>query len=136
MLKHMGYLHEFKEFLLKQNALALAIGVVIGGAIGKVVTGVVNDIFMPIVGSLLPLGEDWKKWESALNAKNSLKVGDLLGSIVDFVIIAAVVFLVTKTIIKEKPKPVTTRACPECEEVIPLTAKRCRACTAVVVPAV
>lgn len=122
---------EFKEFLLKQNALALAVGVVIGAAIGKVVSGVVDDVIMPIVGVILP-GGDWRNAQIALSGNNAIKYGDLFGRLVDFAIVALVVFLIVKALL-EKPAPapaVTTRACPYCLENIPLAATRCRACTA------
>ena len=92
-------LKEFKEFLLKTNALALAVGVIIGGAVGKVV-------------------------------ENAMTVGTFIGTVIDFIIIAAVVFLITKALLKpapEAPAP-PTKTCPECLEAIPLAAKRCRAC--------
>ena len=110
-------IEEFRTFLLKQNALALAIGVVIGAAIGKVVSGLVEDVIMPVVGLVLPAG-DWRSAQAGV-----IKYGDLIGRIVDFVIIAAVVFAVTKVLIREE-----TRICPECLETVPIGARRCRAC--------
>ncbi len=122
---------EFREFLLKQNVVALAIGVVIGGALGKVVTGLVDDVIMPIVGVILPGGE-WRSAQIALAGTNAIKYGDLIGRIVDFVIVAAVVFAVTKALLernKAPPAPApATKACPECLETIPASARRCRAC--------
>ena len=125
------HLSGFREFLLKQNALALAIGVVIGGAIGKVVSGIVDDVVMPIVGVILP-GGDWRAAQIALSGDNAIKYGDLLGRIVDFVIVAAVVFLVTKSLLERNKAPPAaapaTKPCPECLEVIPAAARKCRAC--------
>jgi large conductance mechanosensitive channel len=125
-----GMAAEFREFLLKQNVVALAIGVVIGGALGKVVSGIVDDVIMPIVGVILP-GGDWRQATIALSGDNAIKYGDLLGRIVDFVIVAAVVFFITKALLekaKEPPAAPTTKACPECLETIPVAARRCRAC--------
>lgn len=125
---------EFREFLLKQNALALAIGVIIGAAIGKVVTGIVDDVVMPIVGVLIPGGE-WRTLQLVLthnpdgSVANALKYGDLLGRTVDFVIVAWVVFLVVKLALRKKAEPSTTRPCPRCLEIVPIVATRCRACT-------
>jgi large conductance mechanosensitive channel len=122
---------EFKDFLLKQNALALAIGVVIGAAVGKVVSGIVDDIFMPIIGVILPGGE-WRQAELVLSGKNAIKYGDLVGKLVDFTIVALVVFFVTKALLSsgEKPAPApATKTCPECLETVPAAATRCRACT-------
>jgi large conductance mechanosensitive channel len=126
-----SHLAGFREFLLKQNALALAIGVVLGGAIGKVVSGVVDDVIMPIVGVLLPGGE-WRNAQLALSGENAIKYGDLLGRIVDFVIVALVVYFATKAILeRDKPAPApaaVTKTCPECLEAIPIGARKCRAC--------
>ena len=128
----MSLAKDFREFLLKQNALALAVGVVIGAAIGKVVSAIVDDIIMPLVGLLLPGGE-WRNWELPLThdasgkVTNAIKYGDLLGRLVDFAIIAIVVFLVTKALIIAEPAP--TKICPRCAETIPLPANRCKFCT-------
>ncbi|MFL5311157.1 MAG: MscL family protein [Myxococcales bacterium] len=118
----------FQEFLLKQNALALAVGVVIGAAVGRVVSGIVDDVIMPIVGIALPAGE-WRNAAIALPRGNAVKYGDLLGRFLDFIIVALVVYLVTKAIL-EKPvaPPPDTKTCPQCLEVVPAAARRCRAC--------
>ena len=118
---------EFQGFLLKQNALALAVGVVIGAAIGKVVTGIVDDLLMPVLGLVMP-GGDWRSAQLTLSGNNAIKYGDFIGRVIDFVIVALVVFLVVKALIKEEAKP-ETKACPACLEVVPLGATRCRACT-------
>ena len=122
---------EFREFLLKQNAFALAIGVVIGAAIGKVVSGIVEDVVMPIVGLVLPGGE-WRNAQIVLSGQNAIKYGDLAGRIVDFFVVAVVVFLLIKAFL-EKPAAPTTKSCPECLEAIPIAARKCRACGSVVV---
>jgi large conductance mechanosensitive channel len=126
-----GWGAEFKAFLLKHQVLGLAIGVVIGGAIGRVVTGVVDDVIMPIVGVVLP-GGDWRSAQLVLSGTNAIKYGDLIGRIVDFVVIAAVVFLTVKAFIERTAAPpapaVPTKACPQCLETIPAAARRCRAC--------
>ena len=124
-----GMVGEFKSFLVKHNVLALAVGVVIGAAVGKVVSGIVDDIIMPIVGVLMPGGE-WRSAEIVLSGKNALKYGDLIGRVIDFTIVAAVVFFILKAFIKEqKPAPApATKTCPQCLETIPEAAKKCRAC--------
>jgi len=122
-------LREFKEFLLKQNALALAVGVIIGAAVGKVVSGIVDDVLMPVVGVIMPGGE-WRSSQIVLSGANAIKYGDLFGRVVDFVIVATVVFLIVKLILREKPAtPAPTKTCPQCLETVPLAAVRCRACT-------
>jgi len=119
----------FQEFLLKQNALALAVGVVIGAAVGRVVSGVVDDVIMPIVGIVLPGGE-WRNAAIALPRGNAIKYGDLLGRFLDFIIVALVVYLVTKAILEKPVAPAPdTKTCPQCLEVVPSAARRCRACT-------
>jgi large conductance mechanosensitive channel len=129
-IPNIGVFTEFKAFLIKQNALALAVGVVIGSAVGKVVSGIVDDIFMPIVGVLLPGGE-WRSAQFVLSGANAIKYGDLIGRLIDFTIVSFVVFIVVKLLLKEPPPPppADTKSCPECMETIPQAAKRCRACT-------
>ena len=119
----------FQEFLLKQNALALAVGVVIGAAVGRVVSGIVDDVIMPIVGLARP-GWEWRNAAIALPRGNAIQYGDLLGRFLDFLIVEVVVYLVTKAIL-EKPAtpPPDTKTCPQCLEVVPAAARRCRACT-------
>lgn len=118
---------EFREFLLKQNALALAIGVIIGAAIGKVVSGIVEDIIMPIIGVIMPAG-DWRNAQIALAGGSAIKYGDFVGRVVDFVIISAVVFFLLRSFL-DKPAPAAaTKTCPQCLEVIPQGAHKCRAC--------
>ena len=119
----------FQEFLLKQNALALAVGVVIGAAVGRVVSGIVEDVIMPVVGLALPGGE-WRNAAIALPRGNAIKYGDLLGRLLDFIVVALVVYLVTKAVLeKPAPAPPDTKTCPQCLEVVPAAARRCRACT-------
>ena len=129
-------LKEFKEFLLKTNALALAVGVIIGAAVGKVVSSLVGDILMPVIGIALP-GGAWREQKFVLSANpdgtpaNAITYGAFLGNIVDFVIVAFVVFLITKALLKPAPAPPAppTKTCPACLETIPQAASRCRACT-------
>jgi large conductance mechanosensitive channel len=125
----MSLLAEFKAFALKGNAVDLAVGVVIGGAFGKIVTAIVNDLIMPVVAAVLP-GQEWRTLEVT---PLKLKLGDFLGSVIDFVIIAAVLFLIVKKLmgLVYQAAPPNTKACPECLENVPLAAKRCRACTSV-----
>lgn len=131
-------LKEFKEFLLKTNALALAVGVIIGGAVGKVVSSLVADVLMPLISLVIP-GGSWRDARIVLSShpdatgkvvENAITLGTFLGTLVDFVIIAAVVFLITKALLKPAPAPpaAPTKTCPECLETIPQAAKRCRAC--------
>lgn len=97
-------LAQFRAFLLQTNALALAIGVVIGGAVSKLVGALVSGLIMPLVGLVLPGGE-WREIKLALDAGgNALAVGEVLGAMVDFVIIAWVVFIISTKLLKS-PEP-------------------------------
>ena len=129
-------LRDFKDFLLKQNALALAIGVIIGASIGKVVSAIADDVINPVIGLLLPSG-DWRSAKIVLShatdaagkvTENAITYGDLIGRVVDFMIIAFVVYLITKSFLP-KPGAPTTKTCPECAETVPIAAKRCKFCT-------
>jgi large conductance mechanosensitive channel len=128
---------EFKEFLTKSNAMALAIGVIIGAATGKLVTGIVADLLMPFISLVLPAG-DWREKQIVLKSVvdaagketvTAIKYGALVGDTLDFLIIACVVFLVTKALLPKEP---AMKDCPECLEKIPLAAKKCKACGSVV----
>ena len=126
---------EFKKFLLQTNALALAVGVIIGGAVGKVVSTMVEALLMPVIGLLIP-GGAWRELEFVLSTRpdgspaNAIKYGQFIGSVVDFVIIAFVVFMITRALLKPAPAASAppTRECPMCTESIPAAAKKCRYC--------
>jgi large conductance mechanosensitive channel len=129
-------LRDFKDFLTKSNALALAVGVVIGAATGKVVSGIVDDLLMPVIGLVLPSG-DWREAKFVLrtvtDAKgkvtdSAISYGHLMGTLIDFVFIALVVYLVTKALIKPPPPGPPSRSCPECLEPIPVAARKCKSC--------
>jgi large conductance mechanosensitive channel len=117
----------FKEFLLKNNVLALAIAVIIGGAVGKVVTSLAQDIIMPAISPALPSGE-WRTAQITIG-NTAVKWGAFLGNVVDFLIIAFIVYLMTKALIKEPP-PAVTKTCPRCLETIVPAATKCKFCTA------
>jgi len=126
---------EFKKFLLQTNALALAVGVIIGAAVGKVVSSLVSDILMPVIGLLIP-GGAWRELKFVLTTKpdgsvgNAITYGAFVGNIVDFVIVAFVVFMITKSLLKPAAAPAAppTKACPDCLETVPKAARKCRAC--------
>jgi large conductance mechanosensitive channel len=132
-------LGEFIAFLRKTNALALAVAVIIGGAVGKVVTSVVNDLLMPIIGLWLG-GGDWRTWELALKtapdgkALSAIRFGGFLGSVVDFVIIAFFVFVITRALLAEPPPAPgpAMKACAACGESVLAKATRCKYCTSAV----
>ncbi|MEC0213314.1 large conductance mechanosensitive channel protein MscL [Paenibacillus ehimensis] len=148
-------LKEFKEFAIKGNMIDLAIGVIIGGAFGKVVTSIVNDLVMPPIGLLLGkvnftdlfISLDGKSYATLKDAKNvgaaTFNYGLFLSTLLDFLIVSFVIFIAVKQINrfrrKEEAKPdpkENIKECPECLSEIPKKASRCKYCTAVLeVPA-
>jgi large conductance mechanosensitive channel len=129
-------LAEFIQFLRKTNALALAVGVIIGAAVGKVVTSVVTDLLMPVIG-LAVGGGDWRNLQIVLKraadgkALSAIGVGAFLGAVVDFVIIAFFVFMITRSLLREAPAPPgpAMKTCGACGESVLAKATRCRYCT-------
>ena len=127
----------FRDFLTKNSVLALAVGFIMGAATGKVVSSLVADIFMPVISLLLPSG-DWRAAKVVLTTHvgpdgkevvNALNVGTFLGNVVDFVVIAFVIYLITKALIKEAPAA-PSKKCPRCTETIAVDATKCKHCTA------
>jgi large conductance mechanosensitive channel len=98
-MEKMGFVGEFKEFLKKYQVLGLAVAFIIGAAATKLVTALVNDVVMPIVAVLVPGGE----WRTAVLQLGPVKIllGDFVGALIDFGIIALVVFLIVKMIMRE-----------------------------------
>ena len=136
----MSMIKEFKEFAIKGNVIDMAVGVVIGGAFGKIVTSFLNDLVMPPLG-LITGGVDFTDKRLVLKAAEgaskavTLNYGAFLTNIVDFLIVAAAVFAAIKMINTLKraeptaPAAPTEKHCPECLHSIPLKAKRCGYCT-------
>jgi large conductance mechanosensitive channel len=145
----MGVVKEFKEFAVKGNVVDLAVGVIIGAAFGKIVTSLVQDLIMPPIGKLTGglnftsmfydmSGGNYPSLEAAKAAgAATINYGAFIQAVVDFVIVAFVIFLVIKQInkLKAPPPPADTRECPHCLTKIPKKAKRCAACTSEVSPA-
>ena len=139
-------LKEFKEFAMRGNVMDLAVGVIIGGAFGKIVSSLVEDMIMPPIGRLLGpvnfsdlfINLSGKSYETLKDAKAAsaatLNYGLFLNTVISFLIVAFCVFLLVKQInrfvAKPAPAPVpTTKDCPQCAMPIPLAAKRCGHCT-------
>ena len=120
---------DFKAFLLKQNVLALAIAVVIGAALGRVVTSVVDDFIMPIVGAVIPSGD----WRTAAIEVGSIRfgVGNFASALLNFLIVGFVAWRIAKAFIQEAPVVVApaTSPCQFCRMAVDATATRCPHCT-------
>jgi len=99
----MGFVKEFKEFAVKGNVMDMAVGVIIGGAFGKIVTSMVEDLLMPLVG-MLTGGVDFTSLSLTVGDAN-VKYGNLLQNVIDFVIVAFCIFLMVKGINKFKKAP-------------------------------
>jgi large conductance mechanosensitive channel len=125
---------EFQAFLVKTNALALAIGVIIGVALGTVVGSLVNDILMPPIGLLLG-GVDFRQLQIVLREATAtsdvvaMRYGVFINAVITFVIVALVVFLIARRFIPKDPPAAPTKSCPYCREEVALDATRCRFCT-------
>lgn len=132
----MSFIHEFKKFALRGNLLDLAIGVVIGAAFSKVVSSLVNDIIMPPLGVLLS-GVNFNELAITVQSAKAdapevlIKYGAFINSLVDFGIVAFVIFSVIKVMNKLLPHSVDlakNKECPECFMSIPVHAKTCGYC--------
>lgn len=142
---------EFKEFAVKGNVVDMAVGVVIGGAFGKIVTSLVNDLVMPLVGILTGgmdftnkfISLDGNKYLTLAEAQEvgaaTLNYGTFITTIIDFLIIAFSIFIVIKQLNKFKKKEEdieeeevkTTKSCPYCITDISIEATRCPNCTSI-----
>src|SRR2546423_186232 len=120
---------EFKAFLQKSTGMALAIAFILAAAIGKVVPPLATDLTIPTIGMAIPSG-DWRQIAVQAGSAKFL-VGDFAGAVLDFILIALVVFFIGKALLKPAPTP-ETKTCPACLEVIAKAATRCKHCTATV----
>ncbi len=138
-------LKEFRDFIARGNVVDLAVGVIIGGAFGKIVSSLVTDVIMPPIGLLLN-GVDFSNLFISLNGQAyatladaqkagapTLNYGNFINNTIDFLIVALVIFMIIRAINRlQKPAPAApaaNRECPYCFSVIPLKATRCPHCT-------
>ncbi len=124
---------EFKKFALQGNMMDLAVGVIIGGAFKGIVDSLVNDIFMPLI-SIITGGINFDKWKWVIGSgKNAATVtwGTFLSNVLNFIIMAFVIFLMIKAMnkLRKKDEEVTTKVCPHCKSEIDIEATKCPHCT-------
>ena len=140
-------LKEFEEFAMRGNVLDMAVGIIIGGAFGKIATSLVNDILMPPIGLLIAeidfsnlfINLSGHPYATLAEAKAAgavtINYGMFLNTVLDFIIVAFVMFLVVRQVNRMKrqqeglPAAPTTKECPYCLSSIPLKATRCPKCT-------
>ncbi len=137
----------FKEFAMRGNVLDMAVGVIIGAAFGKIVSSLVDDIFMPPLGRLLGhvnftdffISLNGIHYDNLADAKKAaaptLNYGQFVNNVINFLIVAFAVYLLVQQVNRwtKKPAPAaapTTKECPQCTMTIPITAKKCPYCTA------
>lgn len=140
----MSLAEDFKKFAMRGNVIDMAVGVIIGGAFGKIVTSVVNDIVMPPVGMLLGNvdfsnlfislnGKEYATLEAAKKAGAPvLAYGSFMNTVIDFLILAFIIFMMIRQINKLTPAPAPKpepRLCPYCKSEIADDATRCPHCT-------
>ena len=125
----------FREFLVKTNALALAVGVIIGVALGNVVNSLVNDLIMPPIGLALG-GIDFGQLKIVLKdavggdatTEVAIRWGSFINVVIAFIVISIVVYLISSRMMRE-PEPAPTKTCPFCKEPNAVDATRCKFCT-------
>ncbi|MCI0351492.1 MAG: large conductance mechanosensitive channel protein MscL [Acidobacteriales bacterium] len=154
----MGMMKEFKEFALRGNVVDMAVGIIIGAAFGKIVTSVIEDLIMPIIGKAIgnvdftnlyvPLSEAVSRAQTAAEASGGalalveakkvgavFAYGNFITILINFIILAFCIFMLIKAMntLKKKeqaaPAAATTRECPMCASTISIKAKKCPACT-------
>lgn len=141
-------LQEFKKFAMRDSVVDMAVGIIIGTAIGKIISSMVSDVLMPPIGRLMGnvdfsnlfLSLTDTSYQSLAAAKAAgaptVNYGLFINTVIDFIIIAAVLFLIIQAINKmkraEPAKAPDSKTCPECLSDIPVAAKRCKYCASVV----
>ncbi len=149
MAKGKGFFGEFKKFIMRGNVIDLAVGVIVGGAFQAIVKSLVDDVVMPVISLAtkglnfadLFIALDGKEYETLAAAQEAgaatLNYGNFVSAVINFIIMAFVVFLIVKTINKiaekgkkeEAPAAPTTKECPFCKSEIAIGATKCPNCT-------
>ena len=136
MAKGKGIISEFKTFIMRGNVLDLAVGVIIGGAFQAIVNSLVDDVIMPVI-SLITGGKDFSEWKVMLGDTASLNYGNFISAVINFIIMAIVIFIIVKSINKvseklskkeDAPTEPTTKVCPYCKSEIAVDAVKCAHC--------
>ena len=145
----MGLSKEFKEFALRGNVIDLAVGVIIGAAFGKVITSLVDNVFMPVLGVIVGKHDfsdyfvtlSGQHYETLAQAKAAgaatMNYGLLVNAVIQFLIVALAIFLLIRQVNRMTRKPAevvtpTMKDCPQCLSAIPRDAHRCKFCTQMV----
>ena len=140
-----GFVAEFKEFISRGNVMDMAVGVIIGGAFQGIIKSLVDDVVMPVL-SVITGGTDFSAWKITLVEAVSeeipavtLNYGNFINAIINFLLMALVIFTVVRTMNKlndklhpkkeEAPAAPTTKKCPYCLSEIPIEAVKCAHCT-------
>ena len=130
-----NFMNEFKKFICRGNVMDMAVGIIIGGAFTGIVTSLVNDIINPLLGLFGGMNFDQLVWN--ITGDVTLFYGKFITAIINFLIMAFVIFLLVRTVNKmpekfskkEEPKAPTTKKCPYCKSDIAIEATRCPHCT-------
>ena len=143
------FIGEFKEFISRGSVVDLAVGIIIGSAFTAIVTSLVNDLIMPLI-SLLTGGVNFQDWFVSLDGSHyatlaeaqeagasTLNYGSFIAAVINFIIVALVIFMLVKSINnvrkktqkEEAPAAPTTKICPYCKSEVPIEATKCAHCT-------
>ena len=130
----MGMVKEFKEFIMRGNVMDMAVGVIVGGAFGAIVTSLVDDVIGPVIGMICG-GIDFSGLSVTVGSAN-LMIGNFIQAVINFLIVAACLFAVIKAVNKatsklkkpEAPAAPTTKVCPYCKSEINIEATKCAFC--------
>ena len=132
-----GFVKEFKEFITRGSVMDMAVGIIIGGAFTAIITALVDNIIMPLI-SLIFGGTTFENWNIALGAGKDapvLGIGTFIAAVINFILIAFVLFLIIRAMNKARELRKTdeaeaeTKECPYCKSEVPVAATRCPHCT-------